>query len=112
MKPGVVLVNCARGSLVDEAALAAALHQGRVGAAALDVLDGEPPDPDSPLYGAPNVIMTPHMAGSTRECLETIARVAAGDIVRILDGRPPRQPGQFAREFVRCRKRSPLSDRG
>lgn len=92
MKPGVVLVNCARGSLVDETALAEALQQGQVGAAALDVLDGEPPDPDSPLYGAPNVIMTPHMAGSTRECLETIARVAAGDIVRVLDGARPAHP--------------------
>lgn len=92
MKPGAMVVNCARGSLVDEAALAAALTDGRLGGAALDVLEGEPPDPRSPIYDAPNIILTPHMAGSTNECLETIARTAGQDIARVLRGEPPRFP--------------------
>ncbi|MCH9669868.1 MAG: hydroxyacid dehydrogenase [Gammaproteobacteria bacterium] len=92
MKAGVRIVNCARGSLIDENALAAALRSGQVGGAALDVLDGEPPDPNSPLYDAPNIIITPHMAGSTFECLATIAKTAGTDIVRVLQGEKPLHP--------------------
>jgi len=89
MKPGALLVNCARGSLIDERALAAALGSGHLAGAALDVLEGEPPDPASPLYDAPNVIITPHMAGSTTECLRAIAETAAHDIARVLTGETP-----------------------
>ena len=92
MKKGVLLVNAARGPLIDEKALARALGTGRVGAAALDVLDGEPPDPQSPLFQAPNVLVTPHMAGSTIECLEAIAGTAGTDIARVLRGEKPRFP--------------------
>ena len=99
MKSGAIVINCARGSLVDEPALAQALREGRIGGAALDVLEGEPPDPASPLYGAPNVIMLPHMAGSTRECLHTIAAVAATDIVRVLDGDSPIHPVNSLQEI-------------
>jgi D-3-phosphoglycerate dehydrogenase len=56
------------------------------------VLEGEPPDPASPIYDAPNIILTPHMAGSTTECLETIARIAGEDIARVLRGEAPRFP--------------------
>jgi D-3-phosphoglycerate dehydrogenase len=92
MKPGAMIVNCARGSLIDETALAAALKGGRLGGAALDVLEGEPPDPNSPIYDAPNIILTPHMAGSTYECLQSIARTAGEDIARVLQGEAPRFP--------------------
>lgn len=88
MQPHAVLINCARGTLVDEAALAAALIDGSIGGAALDVLEGEPPNPESSIFNAPNVILTPHMAGSTYECLATIARMAGDDIARVLSGKP------------------------
>ena len=92
MKPSAVIINCARGSLVNENDLAAALSEGRLGGAALDVLDGEPPDPQSPIFNAPNIVLTPHMAGSTQECLTTIARMAGEDIARVLRGEVARYP--------------------
>lgn len=88
-KPGAILINCARGSLVDETALADALNRGHLAAAALDVMEGEPPDPLSPLFDAPNILLTPHMAGSTLECLEAIAHTAAIDIIRVFEGQAP-----------------------
>ena len=92
MKKGAFLVNAARGPLVDEAALARALESGEIGGAALDVLEGEPPDPKSAIFDAPNLILTPHMAGSTHECLEAIATWAGEDIARVLSGKKPRHP--------------------
>ncbi|MDA1000420.1 MAG: NAD(P)-dependent oxidoreductase [bacterium] len=92
MKKEALIINCARGSLVDERALAAALKAGKLGGAALDVLEGEPPDPESPIFTAPNTIITPHMAGSTQEALEAIARTAGEDIARVLRGQKPRYP--------------------
>jgi len=92
MKKGAFLVNAARGPLVDELALARALKNNRIGGAALDVLEGEPPDPKSPIFDAPNIILTPHMAGSTRECLDAIARTAAQDMARALLGKRVKFP--------------------
>jgi len=76
MKRGVRLVNCARGELIDEAALAAALQQGQVAAAALDVFVSEPLK-DSPLQKMENVILTPHIAGSTNEAQEAVGHQIA-----------------------------------
>ena len=92
LKRGVLIINCARGNLIHEAALAAGLQSGQVGGAALDVLDGEPPDPQSPLFDAPNTLITPHMGGSTDQCLEAIATRAGRDIVRALKGEKVHYP--------------------
>jgi len=86
MKQGSYLVNASRGGIVDEAALAEALTSGHLAGAAVDVLEVEPMEPDNPLAAAPNVLLTPHMAGSTtdavnfmlRKSLENCGRIAAG----------------------------------
>ena len=71
MKKGVRIINCARGELINEAALAEALKSGHIGGAALDVFAPEPPK-DSPLLGLENVMATPHIAGSTKEAQEAV----------------------------------------
>jgi D-3-phosphoglycerate dehydrogenase len=72
MKPGVRIINCARGGLVDEAALAAAIQAGHVAGAAFDVFAVEPAT-DSPLFGLPNVVVTPHLGAATTEAQENVA---------------------------------------
>jgi D-3-phosphoglycerate dehydrogenase/(S)-sulfolactate dehydrogenase len=86
MKSTALLVNTARGGLVDEAALAEALREGRLAGAALDVRRDEPPGPDDPLRGLPNVLLTPHVAGVTRESMRRASLHVAHDVLRVLRG--------------------------
>jgi glycerate dehydrogenase len=88
MKPTAVLVNTARGQLVDEAALAAALTAGRLGGAALDVVRVEPIQPGNPLLSAPNCMLTPHVAWATREARQRLMDIAADNLRGFLSGRP------------------------
>lgn len=88
LKPGALLVNGARGEVVDEAALVAALHSGAVGAAALDVFTTEPLPASSALREAPNVLLSPHMAGSTVQAAMRIVGQSTANLRRVLDGEP------------------------
>jgi len=90
MRPGAVLVNSARGGLLDYAPLPALLESGRLGALALDVYDVEPPPASWPLLTAPNVVLSPHLAGATKQTAARAARVIAGEVARFLDGTGPR----------------------
>lgn len=90
MKPTAFLLNVARGGVVDEAALAAALAAGTIAGAAIDVFSTEPPAPDNPLLGAPNTVITPHLGASTEEAQVAVAEEAAQQVLEILDGRPAR----------------------
>lgn len=90
MKEGAFLINTSRGGIVNEDALASALESGALGGAALDVFENEPPKQDSPLMRAPNLIMTPHAAALTKECVLRVAETAAVGIADYLDGKRPK----------------------
>ena len=91
MKPGAYLVNTGRGPLIDEAALAQALDKGQLAAAALDVVEKEPPV-GSPVLGRKNVILTPHTAFYSDESLVELQVKAAEEVVRVLSGQAPKNP--------------------
>jgi D-3-phosphoglycerate dehydrogenase len=84
MKDGVLIVNAARGALINNADLAAALKSGKVAGAALDVYDVEPPSPDNPLLGLDNVVYTPHLGASTFEAQEAVGVEAANAVINAL----------------------------
>ena len=89
LKPGAILINTSRGGIVDEAALADALNNGTIGGAGLDVFEKEPVAMDSPLLQAKNLIMTPHSAALTKECVVRVANAAAAGIIDAIEGRDP-----------------------
>jgi D-3-phosphoglycerate dehydrogenase len=88
MKPGAILINTARGPIVDEAALLDALRSGRLLGAGLDVFSSEPMAAGHPLAGLENVVLTPHSAGVTVEALEAGLEMSLDNIRNFLDGRP------------------------
>jgi len=92
MKKGVLIVNTARGPLIDEAALLAALDSGKVGGAALDVITTEPMPKDSPLIGRDNLILTPHTGFYSIQALEELQSKCASDVARVLSGEKPVYP--------------------
>ncbi|MBN8893165.1 MAG: hypothetical protein J0H91_23025 [Rhodospirillales bacterium] len=87
MKPTAWLINTARGGLVDEAALAAALANGTIEAAGVDVLVTEPPVPDNPLFKLPNVVLSPHNAAAPLECYAKMSRRAVLNLIEYFDGK-------------------------
>jgi len=89
MKPGALVLNVARGGIVDEAAVAEALADGRLGGAAVDVFEREPPL-ESPLLEAPNTLLTPHLGASTAEAQVLVAEEVAAQVLDVLDGRSAR----------------------
>jgi phosphoglycerate dehydrogenase-like enzyme len=91
MKDGATFINTSRGSLVDEAALSAELHRRRIWAF-LDVTDPEPPAKDSPLYGCPNLTLTPHFAGSIGRARKRLGAAAATELKRFFAGEKPLYP--------------------
>jgi D-3-phosphoglycerate dehydrogenase len=89
LKPGAILLNVARGGVVDEAAVAEALVSGHLGGAGIDVFEHEPPT-DSPLLDAPNTLLTPHLGASTAEAQILVAEEIAAQVLDVLEGRSAR----------------------
>jgi glyoxylate reductase len=92
VKPGAILVNTGRGGLVDQAAVARALRDGRLGAAALDVTDPEPLPAGDPLLDAPNVLVLPHIGSATHTARTKMAHLAVDNLLAGLDGEPLPHP--------------------
>ena len=88
LKPSCLLINAARGGLVDEAALSAALAEGKLAGAALDVLSSEPPSADNPLLHAPNCIITPHVAWSSLPARQRLLAASVDNVRALLAGKP------------------------
>ncbi len=91
MKSSARLINTARGGIVDEAALHAALAAGKLAGAGIDTFDREPPLTDNPLLTLKNVIVSPHMAGNARESLDRKAVTVVRNLLSVLDGKPNRE---------------------
>ena len=92
MRPTALLVNTARGGVVDQDALREALHAGTIGGAALDVTDPEPLPPDHPLLDAPNLLVVPHVGSATVHTRARMAAMAVDNLLAALDGRPMPHP--------------------
>lgn len=96
MKKTAFLINTARGDIIDEAALIAALEQNAIAGAGLDVFEREPISKNSPLLHMPNVIATPHSAWYTEESIKALQRSVGEEVVRVLGGNPPLHPCNIA----------------
>jgi phosphoglycerate dehydrogenase-like enzyme len=92
MRPDAILINCARGPVVVEADVAAALDAGQILSYGGDVFEDEPPPPDHPLIGRPDCMLTPHSAAQTIEGLSNMATWVVQDVLGVLQGRAPRNP--------------------
>lgn len=90
MKPGAVLINTARGPIVDQRALREALASGHLAGAGLDVTESEPIDPSDPLLRVPSVVITPHIGSASHATRSKMAEIAVDNILDVFDGRPPR----------------------
>ncbi|RYD25589.1 MAG: 3-phosphoglycerate dehydrogenase, partial [Verrucomicrobiaceae bacterium] len=86
MRRGVIILNCARGEIVETADLAEALHSGRIGGYGADVLDQEPPPQDHPLLSAPNCVITPHIGSRTYESVPRQAMKSLTNLINVLNG--------------------------
>mgnify|MGYP003655775161 CR=1 FL=1 len=84
MKPGAYLINTSRGPIVDEAALIDALNTGGIAGAGLDVFDVEPLPADHPLRSVRNTVLTPHLGGRTKDCLENVLAWLDGNPIRVM----------------------------
>ena len=93
MKPGAYLVNCARGGLINEGDVAAALQRGQLTGYGADVVEQEPVVPTNPLLTAPNVLLTPHVGSRTYESVERQAIMAVENMLRVPHGQPPHAQG-------------------
>jgi len=89
MNATAYLINTSRGPVVDHPALVAALREGAIAGAALDVLEKEPPDPDEPLVTLPNVLTFPHIGTATRETRRAMAELSVNNLLAVLQGEPP-----------------------
>jgi D-3-phosphoglycerate dehydrogenase / 2-oxoglutarate reductase len=92
MKPTAVIVNTARGKIIDQKYLADALRERRIAGAGLDVEEGEPPDPDAPLLKLDNVILTPHIAGVSEKAMHNLRVYSTEEAIRILREEKPKHP--------------------
>lgn len=92
MKPGSFLINTSRGGVIDQQALADALHSGHLGGAGLDVLEEEPPGPGNALLQAPNLVITPHIGGATHQARGRSSLLAADQVIDHLQDRPVAHP--------------------
>lgn len=114
MARGSYLINTARGALVDTDALCAALESGHLAGAALDVFDPEPPPPGSPILRAPNLVLSPHLSGASKQTAERAAAIVAHDVARYLAGAQPYNlvnPEVFAGPAAAAPRRAPDRNR-